>query len=112
MNSRERLSYVDTLDVLGKMQRSAERCVKRPSLSGWYEKEKDLYQVQQVRCGAYLDYARSVLPLEEQRIKAARGCRGPLGGCSSHQEVLNQINRIKSMMNRAISSIPAKYLER
>ncbi len=112
VNSRERLSYVDTLDVLGKMRRSAERCVQRPSLAGWYDKKETLYQVQQVRCGAYLDYARSVSPLEERRIKAAQGCKGSLSGCSSHREILNEINRIKSMMDGAINSIPAKYLER
>ncbi len=112
VNSRERLSYVDTLDVLGKMRRSAERCVQRPSLAGWYDKKETLYQVQQVRCRAYLDYARSVSPLEERRIKATQSCTGPLSGCSSHREILNQINRIKSMMDGAIHSIPAKYLER
>ena len=112
VNSRERLSYVDTLDVLRKMRRSAERCVKRPPLSSWEDKKETLYQVQQVRCGAYLDYARSVSPLEERRIKAAQSCKGSLSGCSSHREILNQINRIKSMMDGAINSIPAKYLER
>ncbi len=112
LNSRENVSYVDTLDVLRNMRRSAERCVNRPSLSGWYDKKETLHQVQQVRCGAYLDYARSVLPLEEQRIKAAQSCRGPLNGCSNHREILNRINRIKSMMNGAISSIPPQYLER
>ena len=111
VNSRERLSYVDTLDVLGKMRRSAERCVQRPPLAGWYKKKETLYQVQQVRCRAYLDYARSVSPLEERRIKAAQSCKGSLSGCSNHREILEQINRIKSMMDRAIHSIPAKYLE-
>ncbi len=112
LSSQEKVSYVDTLDVLRNMRRSAERCVQRPALSGWHDKKETLYQVQQVRCGAYLEYARSVLPLEEQRIKAAQSCRGPLNGCSNHREILKRINRIKSMMNGAISSIPPQYLER
>jgi hypothetical protein len=112
LNSQENVSYVDTLNVLEKMWHSAERCVNRPSLSGWYDKKETLYQVQQVRCGAYLDYARSVLPLEKQRIQIAQGCGDSLNGCSNHQEVLNQINQIKSMMDNAINSIPPQYLER
>lgn len=111
VNSGEKVSYVDTLEVLRKMKHSAERCVERPALSGWYDKKADLYQVQQVRCGAYLNYARQVLSLEEQRIQLAQGCRGSLNSCSNHQETLNQINQIKSMMSGAINSIPSQYLK-
>ena len=112
VNSQDKVSYVDTLEVLKKMRDSAERCVNRPSLSSWEDKGEDLYQVQQVRCGAYLNYAREVLPLEEGRIQIAQGCGDSLSECSNHQDILNQINQVKSMMNGAISSIPSEYLRR
>ena len=112
VNSEERLTYTDSLDVLEKMQRSAERCMQRPSLSGWWDKEEELYQVQQVRCGAYLNYARSVLPLEERRIQVAESCAIPLAGCPAHQEIVNEISRNAAAMNEAIHSIPAEYLAR
>ena len=112
VNSQERLFYADTLDVLDKMRGSAERCSQRPSLSAWYEKEEEVYQVQQIRCGAYLNYARAVLPLEVQRIQVAERCEGPLGGCSAHQEIVAEVERIEAMMHEAIRTIPPEYLRR
>ena len=112
LNSEEKLTYVDTLDVLGKMRDAAERCVQRPSLSGWYDKEAEVYEVQQVRCGAYLDYARAVLPLEQRRIEVAQSCTVPLGRCPNHQNIVNQLDQQRRMMEAAINTIPAQYLER
>ena len=112
VSSEVKLSYVDTLDVLERMRGAAERCVQRPSLSTLEDKEAELYDVQQFRCGTYLDYARAVLPLEQQRLEVAQGCTVPLGRCPEHQDIVDRIDRNRRMMEEAINSIPAEYLKR
>lgn len=110
LKSPEKLDYTDAFEVLSKMQHSAERCLQRPSLSAWYEKQDAIYEAQQFRCQVYLDYAQAVWPLEEQRATVARACKTPLSACEAHQEVLHEINRLKDIMTQNISSLPVEFL--
>lgn len=109
LESEEKLDYTDAFEVLSKMQSSAERCLKRPSLAGWEDKREAVYEVQQFRCQAYLDYAKAVFPLEKERAKTVRTCENRLSKCEAHQEVLHEINGLKDIMIRQINSIPAEF---
>ena len=111
LESPEKLDYTDAFEVLSKMQHSAERCLQRPSLSVWYDKQDAVYGAQQFRCQVYLDYAKAVLPLEEERAEAARACETRLSECEAHQEVLNEINRRRDVMTQEINSLPLEFRE-
>ena len=115
LKSAEKVSYTDASEVLSRMRSSAERCLRRPSLSGWYKKEETVYtvyEVQQFRCWAYLDYATAVLPLEEKRAKAAGACEIRLSECEAHRKVLNDINQLKVILTQQINSLPEEFIER
>ena len=112
LESAEKVSYIDTSEVLSRMQSSAERCLRRPSLSGWWDKEKTVYEVQQFRCRAYLNYATAVLPLEEERAKAAGACEVRLSECEAHRKVLNDINQLKVILTQEINSLPEEFIRR
>ena len=109
LESEEKLGYTDAFEVLSKMQSSAERCLRRPSLAGWYDKQEAVYEVQQFRCQAYLDYAKAVFPLEKERAETVRTCENRLSECEAHQEVLHEINGLKDVMIRQTNSIPAEF---
>ena len=110
LNSAELVSYTDTLEVLLKMQTVAKQCVDRPSLSAWWDREAEVFNFQQIRCTAYLNYANAVLPLEEKRINTAQTCTTSLSECPEHREILNQIEKEEKEMEAQIRQIPKQYL--
>lgn len=107
LNSVERMSYIDTLEVLQKLRNTAIRCLERPALSAWKEKKALVYESQQIRCLASLNFVEAVFPLEQQRIQVAQNCRVvPLSGCSEHQQVVNEIGKLVNKMFKEKDSAP------
>ena len=100
------VSYTDTIRVLTNMQRSAERCLKRPSLSVWAERQSEITHSRRVVCGAYKDFAAKALDLESRRMHAARNCETSLGECAAHQVVVEELVEESRKMSNAAKSVP------
>ena len=74
--------------ALENMKQSSERCLARPSLPVWKEKQEHTYQVMQVRCKTMRDFSIQVYPLEQERIRIAEECVDSLKDCSEHNKVV------------------------
>ena len=100
------VSYTDTIGVLENMKNSAERCLKRPSLSVWGARQSEIANSKQVICQAYKDFAEQVINLEYQRIEIAKRCDIALNECTEHQNIFNQIVQANRERNNKVSSVP------
>lgn len=100
------VSYSDTLAVLTKMQDSAERCLRRPSLSVWKEKREVMGHSLKVRCRAQKDFAKRAFILEQKRIAEAKNCSVPLNKCVKHQDIFRQLIRLADEMLGTLNSVP------
>ena len=92
--SSEKLLYEDSIEVLNKMEDSADRCLRRPALSQWGSKRDRTYRAMQIQCQARKEFAAQSIPLEQKRMRVARNCSGPLGDCPEHKEIVNQLGRV------------------
>ena len=101
INSVERTQYVDTLEVLKKIGRSAERCLERPSLSIW--KRSGVYRAMQVRCQASLDFVEQVYTLEQERIEIAKDCSVPVKECSEHKDIV--VKKIAPLLRKRVEKV-------
>ena len=101
------VSYTDTIGVLENMKNSAERCLKRPSLSVWGARQSEIANSKQVICQAYKDFAEQVINLEYQRIEIAKRCDVALNECTEHQGIFDQIVQAAREKNNKVSSVPA-----
>ena len=107
LNSVERMSYIDTLEVLHKMRNAAIRCLERPALSIWKKKKALVYEAQQIKCLASLKFVEAAFLLEQQRIRVAQNCPVvPLRKCSEHQQVVNEIGKFVQKMREEEKSAP------
>ena len=109
LNSAEKVSYTDTLETLGKMLDSAERCLQRPALAVWKSKQTEIGHALKVHCRAFRDFAEEALPLEEQRIAIAERCATPLKECSEHQEIINTLTGLAHAMFKKSDSVTKIY---
>ena len=101
--------YVDTKTVLTNMQKAAERCLKRPSLSVWNGKREVITKALRVRCQAMKDFADDALELERTRIAIAQDCSVPLRECSEHQDVVSQVASLEDTMWSKLDSVPPNH---
>ncbi len=106
LNSAEKVSYTDTLETLGKMLDSAERCLQRPALAVWKSKRAEIGHALKVRCRAMWDFANEALPLEEKRIAIAERCEVPLKECPEHQEIINALIGLANTRRKKSDSVP------
>lgn len=106
LNNPERVSYTDTLEVLHKMREASMRCLKRPALSAWKEKRERVYEAQQIKCGASLEFAETVLPLEQQRLQVEKNCVVHPSQCPEHQEIMNTLIKARGKMFEQKASAP------
>ena len=100
------VSYTDTIQVLDNLRRSAERCLKRPSLSIWGERQSEIARSKQVICQARRDFSEKALSMESQRIEIAKRCEVPLKECNEHNDILNRIVQTSREMVRVMQSVP------
>ncbi len=106
LSNVENTEYTDTLEVLSKMRDSAERCLRRPALSVWKHKQREIGHAMQVRCGAMQDFAEGALPLEQERLSIARQCVMPLNECPEHQKIINTLIGLINTMLEELNSVP------
>ena len=109
LKSAEKVSYTDTLETLGKMLDSAERCLQRPALAVWKSKRAEIGHALKVRCRAKRDFAEQALPLEEKRMVTAERCAVPLKKCSEHQEIINTLIGLANVMFKKLDSVTKIY---
>ncbi len=107
LGSAEKTEYTDTLEVLSKMRDSAERCLRRPALSVWKHKQREIGHAMQVRCGATRDFALDALPLEKERLSTARQCTAPLKECPEHQKIIDTLISLVNTMQEQLNSVPS-----
>ena len=100
------VAYTDTIKVIVNMQSAAERCLKRPSLSVWGEKQSEIAHSKQIKCGAYKTFADRAFYLESQRIKVAKRCDVPLRECDEHENIVSQLIQASKEMGSQIRSVP------
>lgn len=98
--------YNDTLEVLNKMREVVIQCLNRPALSVWKEKRETVYEAQQIKCSAYLEFVEEVYPLEQQRLQADQNCQLPLKDCIEHKEIVDKIYQSAKDMFHQIDSAP------
>ncbi len=101
------VSYTDTLEVLGNLHKSAERCLERPSLSIWGARQSEIANSKQVICQAQKDFAVKALDLESQRIEIAKRCDVTLSECDEHQNIFQEIVRLNGERNNKVGSVSA-----
>ena len=104
LSSSEKLIYEDSIEVLNKMEDSADRCLRRPALSQWGSKRDRTYRAMQIKCQARKDFAAQSIPLEQKRIRVARNCSGSLGDCPEHKEIVGQLVRLSNIMGNMVRS--------
>ncbi len=109
LNNPERVSYTDTLEALHKMREAAVRCLKRPALSAWKEKQERVYEAQQIKCGASLEFAETVLPLEQQRLQVEKSCVAHPSQCSEHQQVVAEMTQAFNKMRAEEAFAPKDF---
>ena len=106
------VSYTDTIQVLENMKSAADRCLKRPSLSVWGERQKEVTNSKKVICQAQKDFAvkvlgtEQVIGLEFQRIEIAKHCADSLSECEEHQAIIQEIVQASQEMNSKVNSVP------
>ena len=100
------VSYSDTFAVLTKLRDSAERCLRRPSLSVWKEKREEMGHSLKVQCQALKDFVERAFTLEQNRIAEAKNCTVPLKKCVKHQNIINQLIRLANEMWGTLNSVP------
>ena len=105
LKSAEKVSYTDTLETLGKMLDSAERCLQRPALAVWKSKRAEIGHALKVRCRAMRDFAEQAIPLEEKRMVTAERCAVPLNECPEHQEIINTVIGLIGVMFKKSDSV-------
>ena len=105
LNSAEKVSYTDTLEVLGKMLDSAERCLQRPALAVWKSKRAEIGHALKVRCRAKRDFAEQAIPVEEKRMVTAERCAVPLKECPEHQKIMNTLIGLANAMSKKLNSV-------
>ena len=103
-SSSEKLLYEDSVAVLEKMQDSANRCLRMPALYEWHNRRERTHRAMQLQCQARRDFASQAIDLEQERIKVARDCSGPLGDCLKHQEIVDRLIYLSNVMDDKISS--------
>lgn len=105
LDSSEKLEFTDSIEILTRMRESAETCLERQPLSAWQEKKIHVYNVMQVKCRAYRDFAQNALPLEAERIRVAKTCSAPLSECQQHQDIINQLIDFANVLSSDVNSI-------
>ena len=106
LSSSEKLLYEDSIEVLNKMEDSADRCLRRPALSQWQSKRDRTYRAMQIQCQARKEFAAQSIPLEQKRMRVARNCSGPLGDCPEHKEIVDQLIDLSNIMTDKVDSAP------
>ena len=104
--NKEETFYNDTLEVLNKISKAARHCLNRPALDVWKEKRETVYEAQQIKCSAFLEFAEKAYHLEQQRIEADQNCQSPLKECTEHQEVVDKIYQLAGDMFDQIRTAP------
>ena len=103
---KNNVSYTDTIKVITNLQTSAERCLRRPSLSVWKGRQSEITHSRRVICGAYKNFAEKALHLESQRKKVALQCEDSLRECAAHKAVFGEIVEEAQKMAKATRSVP------
>ena len=98
--------YTDTIKVLENMRNSSERCLNRPSLSAWGNRQSEIAHSKQVVCQARRDFANTAISLEAQRIEVAKQCKVLLKECNEHKDIVNQLVQASEEMGSRIRSVP------
>ena len=105
LDSTEKLEFTDSIEILTRMQESAETCLERQPLSVWREKMVHTHNAMQVKCRAYREFAQNALPLEAERIRVAKTCSAPLSECQQHQDIINQLIDFSNVLSSDVNSI-------
>ena len=82
MTNKETKISNTTLEILDKIIETSSLCLKRKALSVWREARDIIYNAQQMRCTASLNFAKAAYPLEQQRIQISQNCITPLKACN------------------------------
>ena len=102
---KKNVSYTDTIKVLVNMQSSAERCLARPSLLVWKNRQSEIANSKKVICGAYKSFADKAFILESRRKEVAKRCDAPLSNCSEHKAVVNSLVEASQIMAKQVRSV-------
>lgn len=106
------VSYTDTIQVLENLKSAADRCLKRPSLSIWRARQKEIANSKQVICQAQKDFTEKALGTEQvpglefRRIEVAKHCDGSLKECTAHRAIFQELVQAVQEMNNEINSVP------
>ena len=103
---KKNVSYTDTIKVLVNMQSAAERCLRRPSLAVWKERQSEIANTKRVKCEAYKTFADKAFILESRRKEIAKRCDGPLKDCPEHKKMVSQLVRASKVMGKKVRSVP------
>ena len=103
---KNNVSYTDTIKVLTNMQSSAERCLRRPSLSVWGGKQSQVAHSKKVICGAYKIFAEKAFILESKRLGIAKRCESSLRDCEEHKAVFGEIVKEAQKLAKTTHSVP------
>ena len=88
------------------MRDSAERCVARPSLSVWKDRQAEVGHALDVRCRAPRIFPVKALPMENDRMAVAERCSGPVGQCAEHKKIINRLIRMSQEIWDRSNSVP------
>ncbi|MDE0333259.1 MAG: hypothetical protein OXL41_15500 [Nitrospinae bacterium] len=100
------VSYTDTIKVITNIQTSAERCLRRPSLSVWKGRQSEITHSRRVICGAYKAFAEKAFVLETRRKEVALQCENSLKDCAAHKAVFGEIVKEAQKLSKATFSVP------
>ncbi len=100
------VSYTDTIKVLVNMQSAAERCLRRPSLSVWKNRQSEIARSKRVICRAYKTFADKAFHLESRRKEVAKRCDAPLKECPEHKKIVSQLVQASKVMGKQTRSVP------
>ena len=103
---KKNVSYTDTIKVLVNMQSAAERCLARPSLLVWKNRQSEIANSKKVKCSAYKTFADKAFILESRRKEVAKRCDVSLSKCSEHKAVVNSLVEASQVMAKKVRSVP------
>ena len=96
-----------TLKLVQEIGDAATRCLQRPPLTAWKEKKELVYREQQVVCQSYLDFARAIFPLEDERLQIVDNCKVSLNRCAQHNMKIAQMEKVLDKLFSDLKKAPS-----
>ena len=106
-DNKEEVFYNDTLTVLSKIGEAATNCLERPALDIWKEKKEIVYEDQQTKCSAYLEFVEAAYSVEQQRLEADKNCQVPLKECAEHKKIFDKLTHLVNTLFSKANSVTA-----